>query len=331
MTTGTQWWAAFVLAGLLLVACAPAAPVSTHPIDLTPTPIPPLQAATETQPPEATLLAFFTWYSGFPGNMLAQRTYRAHPVMQQYVSEAFFSEVDALLDSFDGQPGGGYDPFLCAQDRPNHYEVTTLAVSDDSATLRVSRGFGGGGMTNIQVAMQQTDGMWKIRHINCLRPAETSPPPTLPGTPATETAQGWARYHNSAYGFNTEIPTAWTPVETAVVDQNNADPVDAYVVFLKEGQHQPVALVISTGSLDTFRLVFPQPSHSREMTLNGYTVHEEQHFSGESYTIIEHPTPDTLRVAIRVIERSEAPGGDTGMVAARMLDTFRYDETPSQP
>ncbi len=75
--------------------------------------------------------AFYEWYFAYIGepgtdsfrNPLVDRAYRD----QLLLSEPFKAEIDALLDSFEG---GGYDPFLMAQDIPRAFDVEPGSTED---------------------------------------------------------------------------------------------------------------------------------------------------------------------------------------------------------
>jgi hypothetical protein len=98
------------------------------------------------------------------------------------------------------------------------------------------------------------------------------------------------------------------------------------VIFLENGELIPVALVISTGPLTDFRLVFPLPEggSNEQRVVNGYDVRMETHFEGEHYTIIEHPLPGTGRVAIRAIYRKGPIPLEIQQIIDHMLRTFTY-------
>jgi hypothetical protein len=88
--------------------------------------------------PEATIRAFYRWYMDYIGtgedfrNPLVDRAYHDSPLL----TGDFIDRVDALLDSFEG---GGYDPFLQAQDFPGALHVGQVSYAEDglSAVARV--------------------------------------------------------------------------------------------------------------------------------------------------------------------------------------------------
>ncbi|MGD2177241.1 MAG: hypothetical protein PVG71_05400, partial [Anaerolineae bacterium] len=65
--------------------------------------------------------SFYDWYLGYPGHVMAEGAYRS----SEYLTGSFIEKVDEIVASFEG---GGYDPFLCAQDVPGN-----LIVDDEVA------------------------------------------------------------------------------------------------------------------------------------------------------------------------------------------------------
>lgn len=114
--------------------------------------------ATEQVTPDEVVTGFYEWYLGYIGegertqNPLADRAYRS----SEFLSDGFVAEVDALLDSFEG---GGYDPFLQAQDVPTSIEVGGAIVSGATAAVPVETSFEG---HRLLVTLELVDGEWKI-------------------------------------------------------------------------------------------------------------------------------------------------------------------------
>ena len=123
-------------------------------------------AAQETLSPAETVEAFYDWYLGYIdydrdagtfNNPLVDRAYRDAP----YLAPDFIDEVDALLDSFTG---GGYDPFLCAQDFPESVTVAGSMALDVAAVVLVETGFVNHALT---VDLELVDEAWMITAIHC--------------------------------------------------------------------------------------------------------------------------------------------------------------------
>jgi hypothetical protein len=295
----------------LLAACQPAA--ST----LTPRPTPP--PTSEPTGPIETLAAFYQWLSEFPGDPLAREAYRVNPVMQRFLTDGAVDEIEAALAS-----SADYDPLTCSQNPPGSYTFDLTAMTAERASIVVHRWYGESLAPDMQVDLAANNGLWQIAAIDCLMDGQPVPLPTLLPTPAP--GDPWQLYENHAYGFRLEIPATWTRVETPVPDNQGIDPIDAYVNFMENGERLPVALVISTGPLTDFRLVLPLPEGGplEQRVVNGYGVRVEEHFEGETYTIIEHPVPGTMRVAIRVISRAGPIPSKEQDIVTHMLETFIY-------
>ncbi len=109
--------------------------------------------------PALTVQAFYTWYLDYSetGNPMADEAYRS----SEYLTEAFVQKVDEILASFEG---GGYDPFLCAQDVPQDISVAEMNVSGDEAQVKVQTSFEG---HSFDVVLQREGEQWKIADVIC--------------------------------------------------------------------------------------------------------------------------------------------------------------------
>ncbi|MBN1429360.1 MAG: DUF3828 domain-containing protein [Anaerolineae bacterium] len=276
------------------------------------------------QSPIDTLAAFYGAYTNYPGNPLVTRAYKDNSTLRQYMTDDLVTGIDEILASFDPQ-GGGYDPFVCAQDRPPEFSFETLETSGSQATIRAYAGFPGTPATRIDVEMIRENDRWLIDTITCLGSESSvpqSPPPTdLPSEPGSE----WLRYRNQDYDFGVDYPGGWIVYETTVDDPRDIDPVEGYVTFSDQDGPLPVALVISTGAISEYRLVFPKSASAQTLqTAAGYQVLSEEQFRGEQYYIILHPTDDALRVALRVISREGPVDTRLETIINMMLDSFVY-------
>lgn len=122
------------------------------------------QAATASLSPVETVEAFYTWYLDYinPGsedmrNPLVDRAYRNSP----YLTQAKIESVDALLESFAQQGGGGFDPFLLAQDIPQAVQAELATQAPDSASVIVREQFGES-LYELQASLVLQDGRWVI-------------------------------------------------------------------------------------------------------------------------------------------------------------------------
>lgn len=126
----------------------------------------PSEAATLDAAPEDTVESFYRWYTSYNGNVVVDEAYRDN----EYLTPDVVQKVDDIVASFTH---GGYDPFLCAQDIPQTFEVGTATVDGDEATVTahgvwnpdteyVSR-------NDILVKLVKVDGVWKISDLSCPR------------------------------------------------------------------------------------------------------------------------------------------------------------------
>lgn len=116
--------------------------------------------------PEETTEAFYAewreWVrEGFAGereNPLMSGAYRE----SAYIAPAFAEEVDAIVAGF---AGGGYDPFLCAQDVPNEVVVDGAIYTESGPRVALHTSFNNHA---IVVALDQGNtGAWQVRNVVC--------------------------------------------------------------------------------------------------------------------------------------------------------------------
>lgn len=117
--------------------------------------------AQEVEPsPAETVEEFYAWYLDFIGtgadfrNPLVERAYHDSPLL----TGEFIAQVDELLTSMEG---GGYDPFLQAQDVPTWFHVgrAEMAGDEQSAMVAVYTSFPEH-VLNVRVV--RVDGRWLI-------------------------------------------------------------------------------------------------------------------------------------------------------------------------
>jgi len=121
-----------------------------------------------TAEPADVVASFYGWYldhagydveSGTMRNPLVDRSYAA----REELSPALVDEIDALLASFR-EGGAAYDPFLCAQDIPTEFTVSTSSISESAAEVRVETSFVG---HSFRVMLEKTGGEWTITAVRC--------------------------------------------------------------------------------------------------------------------------------------------------------------------
>jgi hypothetical protein len=142
----------------------------------------PSESAPEAETPEGVVESFYRWYLGYPGNAMADGAYQS----SEYLSEGFIQEVDQAIASFER---GSYDLFLCAQDVPADFAVGAAVVSGDEANVVVDEIWNPDTdyelIRQLDVSLQQIDGVWLIAGIACPAPEATPPAPesSMPVTP----------------------------------------------------------------------------------------------------------------------------------------------------
>ena len=170
-----------LLLGLVLAGCISAAAdeIAVSPTEPSPPTEPgtPAEPSTPTEPrtptaeapesltPQQVTANFYDWYLGYIGdpasetfrNPLVDQAYRDTP----YLSASFVGHVDELLAGF---AGGGYDPFLCAQNVPTEMTPDVVFTRSDRASVVVRSSFPNHMVT---VDLQPEGERWVISNITC--------------------------------------------------------------------------------------------------------------------------------------------------------------------
>ncbi|MFP3853425.1 MAG: hypothetical protein ACLFWD_03920 [Anaerolineales bacterium] len=103
----------------------------------------PGQAAEQT--PVEVVESFYGWYLDNLGYDPATGEFRK-PEGSEYplrpeVSEELIARRAEIIASFEGMPGGGYDPLLCAQDIPAEIKAELAEASGEGALVAVETSF----------------------------------------------------------------------------------------------------------------------------------------------------------------------------------------------
>ena len=149
----TRWL--YILVGLTLLGILAAC--------TSPTPAPVSGSPKTSGTPQETVAAFYDWLAGYEGSPLGSRAYRD----SDYLSAEFVQDIDALVDSFAKQ-GGGFDPFICAQDIPESMTVVAAEGTPELTRVTVQ------GWNPIYVDVKLIDWEWKIIAIHCTHPDEAA-------------------------------------------------------------------------------------------------------------------------------------------------------------
>lgn len=111
--------------------------------------------------PGETVLEFYENWVRYEGNPLVDRIYRDHPT----VSTDYSEKVDQILASSNK---GGYDPILCAQDKPESIKIEEVKKKDGYAVITMTENFyGTEQMLNIKMKYNYDNNKWRITDIIC--------------------------------------------------------------------------------------------------------------------------------------------------------------------
>lgn len=123
----------------------------------------------EAASPEEAARSFYEWYIAYT-DMAAGRTvradeaYRNHPLLTEEL-------VGRIEETYASMQGGGYDPFLCAQDVPTAVSVGPARVYEDQAWLTMYTTFPG---HSLDLALTNSGDLWRISEITCHVPEEAA-------------------------------------------------------------------------------------------------------------------------------------------------------------
>jgi len=287
--------------------------------DLAGPPTPPT-ALHETLTPKEVTQGFYNWYLEYSrnqGNPLVSRAYRS----SEYLTDQFAQKVDGLLDSF---AGGGYDPFLCAQDFPEKVSIGSVVVSGQNAWVVVQTHWTGGAtVRETTVGLKDTGGEWKVVDILCPMAADFG-------------MAAWQLYRDESYGFQVKYPQDWTLKEAKINDPQGDLPIKRVLSFSPQewrGMVTPASIEVGVGSLEKMQSMWPLPTEgqSSATTINGYVVFIGEGMYGEMFYILKHPTDSELWVAVRynadgTSKESALQAGELRDVVNDMLSSFRFAE-----
>ncbi|MAT99687.1 MAG: hypothetical protein CL608_21305 [Anaerolineaceae bacterium] len=149
--------------------------------------------------PAGAVTAFYTWYLGTIGdrssddfrNPLVDGAYRNQPLL----AESWVQTVDETLASFEG---GGFDPFLLAQDIPQDFSVDPGVVE---GTAVVHLQFGPDCVRHLLVTMDDTGR--RIANIS----EDAGLPDEAPFDESVSTTQ--SAFVSDEYGFSFAFPDGW--------------------------------------------------------------------------------------------------------------------------
>jgi len=109
--------------------------------------------------PKEVVQKFYSDWIGYVGNPVSDKFYET----SECVSDNFKKQTGDLIAIFDK---GGYDPVLCAQDKPDSWEVVNVAIKGDMAEVIVDENYYGQDK-NVVVILKKIKSEWKIDQIIC--------------------------------------------------------------------------------------------------------------------------------------------------------------------
>lgn len=115
------------------------------------------QSIVSTATPADVVKTFYDWYLAHEGNPLSDGAYQNN----SQLTSTFISEIDKFI-----QGGPGFDPFLCAQDKPLSLETGNAKIENGIATVVVTQKFSTQNR-QIPITLKKYNGQWQIDKINC--------------------------------------------------------------------------------------------------------------------------------------------------------------------
>lgn len=108
--------------------------------------------------PESVTKRFYENWNGYEGNPLSDKIY----LSSSDVTNNLKNQISGIVEGFSD---GGYDPVLCAQDKPESWKIQSSFVEGDMARVVVLENFYGS-LKEVEVFLKKQDG-WKIERIFC--------------------------------------------------------------------------------------------------------------------------------------------------------------------
>ncbi len=108
--------------------------------------------------PEQAVNNFYQEWINHDGNPMVDKIYSDNPLVTASLSQ----QIDSILASFDK---GGYDPVLCAQDKPQNFSLGQVTIDGNNASVVLTENFGGSEKSIIVSLKKDFD--WQIDNIIC--------------------------------------------------------------------------------------------------------------------------------------------------------------------
>jgi len=121
-----------------------------------------------TDTPEKTVETFYTWYKNFSGNPLVSGAYKASP----YLTPDLIKKIDyIILQQGSDLKGLGFDPVICAVDKPLSFRIGNSETMGDTAIVELIQDFGE--ERTLKIGLMEKDGEWLINNVGCPAPEES--------------------------------------------------------------------------------------------------------------------------------------------------------------
>jgi spore germination protein GerM len=107
--------------------------------------------------PQDTVNNFYEWYFSYEGNPLTDRAYKTRPEM----SSSLTNEINEFVEG-----GPGFDPFICAQDKPADYYFSDPEIENNKAVVTLTQIYSTQNK-QVPVTLEKIDNNWQITKIDC--------------------------------------------------------------------------------------------------------------------------------------------------------------------
>lgn len=109
--------------------------------------------------PSHVVKEFYREWLSYPGNPLADKIYQKTSL----ITPELKGRIDEIVSGFDR---GGYDPILCAQDKPEDWAVKSETKDGYQAEVILGENFWGQ-EKELTIKLRKDAGLWKIDEIIC--------------------------------------------------------------------------------------------------------------------------------------------------------------------
>ncbi|MGC9357242.1 MAG: hypothetical protein ACP5GX_05225 [Anaerolineae bacterium] len=294
MKPRTMSWLIFAMILMLtLVNCSPA-PSEAAALSREDVAPPPTPGTVPMVGPQEVVADFYADYLAYESNPLSDGWYHTH----EAVSLDWAAAVDEILASFDK---AGYDPFLCAQDKPERVIPGQVTISGDKAVVDVESTFEGHAFT---VELRRVNTCWQITNVVCIPQESATDPIAEESSDIGDVTEGWQTFRDEVFGFEFRYPAEWTTteVELDVPDRPPAGKMERLVNLTPSGWNRdffPLSFEVYTLSSEEFQVEHIPGDTREQLNVNGISMVKEVYDYGNFYAVqytFESPVKENLRV-----------------------------------